>query len=174
MPQDKFDYFMRDARQLGIASGFDPYRLMLFTRVMEIPAGHPSAAAHADDDDAAASPSSSAIEPAAAAGGAGAGGGQRQRRRLTLAFKESEAWNIYELFHARYTLHKRAYQHRTANCIEGMLCEVLATANEHITLSGARGKLPFLCRLDFLRSNLKLIICQDRLGTHAHLRKVKR
>lgn len=62
---DKFDYFMRDARQLGIACGFDPNRLMLFTRVMRAPEG---------DVDC----------------------GQN-----VLAFKESEAWNIYELFHAR-------------------------------------------------------------------------
>ncbi len=65
---DKFDYFMRDARQLGIACGFDPNRLMLFTRVMRAPEG---------DVDS----------------------GQR-----VLAFKESEAWNIYELFHARCAL----------------------------------------------------------------------
>ena len=62
---DKFDYFMRDARQLGIACGFDPYRLMLFTRVMRAPDGDADAGQH------------------------------------VLAFKESEAWNIYELFHAR-------------------------------------------------------------------------
>ena len=66
---DKFDYFMRDARQLGIACGFDPYRLMLFTRVMRAPEGDPDS-------------------------------GQR-----ILAFKESEAWNIYELFHARCAPH---------------------------------------------------------------------
>lgn len=65
---DKFDYFMRDARQLGIACGFDPYRLMLFTRVMRAP-----------EDDA-------------------------DTGRRVLAFKESEAWNIYELFHARCAL----------------------------------------------------------------------
>ena len=65
---DKFDYFMRDARQLGIACGFDPNRLMLFTRVMRAPEGDVDSGQH------------------------------------VLAFKESEAWNIYELFHARCAL----------------------------------------------------------------------
>eukprot|EP01050_Picozoa_sp_SAG11_P018498 SAG11_NODE_2804_length_2953_cov_4.938683_1_plen_375_part_00 len=114
---------MRDARQLGINAGFDPYRLMMFTRVMRAPAlpGSPSLAAASGSD-------------ATAAEGDGAEG------RMTLAFKESEAWNIYELFHSRYTLHKRAYQHRTANCIEGMLCEVLALANRHVLLQGTDGR----------------------------------
>ena len=31
-----------------------------------------------------------------------------------IGYHEKEAWNIYELFHTRYNLHKRAYQHRVA------------------------------------------------------------
>jgi hypothetical protein len=50
-------------------------------------------------------------------------------------------WNLYELFHTRYTLHKRAYQHKTANAIEEMLCEVLVKANGHLKLQGTDGKL---------------------------------
>ena len=118
------------ARQLGIASGFDPYRLMLFTRVMKVPSGYQASSA--------ASPASHPAGHSAAAATEGGSEGGRMTR-MTLAFKESEAWNIYELFHARYTLHKRAYQHRTANCIEGMLCEVLALANQHVTLPGTDG-----------------------------------
>ena len=37
------------------------------------------------------------------------------------------------------TLHKRAYQHRTANGVEAMLCEVLALANEHVALPASGG-----------------------------------
>ena len=45
--------------------------------------------------------------------------------------QDKEVWNLYELFHTRYTLHKRAYQHKTANALEEMLCDVLALANHH-------------------------------------------
>ena len=31
-----------------------------------------------------------------------------------------EVWNIYELFHSRYNLHKRAYKHRVACVVETM------------------------------------------------------
>lgn len=37
------------------------------------------------------------------------------------------------------TLHKRAYQHRTANGVESMLCEVLALADEHVQLPATGG-----------------------------------
>ena len=42
-----------------------------------------------------------------------------------ICFHEKEAWNIYELFHTRYNLHKRAYQHRVACAGEMMMvsCE---------------------------------------------------
>lgn len=37
------------------------------------------------------------------------------------------------------TLHKRAYQHRTANGVEAMLCEVLALADDHVRLPTSDG-----------------------------------
>jgi deoxynucleoside triphosphate triphosphohydrolase SAMHD1 len=54
--------------------------------------------------------------------------------KLHIAFQVKEAWNLYELFHTRYTLHKRAYQHKTANSIEEMLCEVMVLAEDHLRI----------------------------------------
>lgn len=54
--------------------------------------------------------------------------------KLHIAFQVKEAWNLYELFHTRYTLHKRAYQHKTANSIEEMLCEVMVLAEPHLRM----------------------------------------
>ena len=51
---------------------------------------------------------------------------------LQICFHEKEAWNIYELFHTRYTLHKRAYQHRVSRVYEAMLTEVLVLADPHL------------------------------------------
>lgn len=94
---DKFDYFERDARHLGMNVTFDANRLMRFARV------------HVDPKT-----------------------GESQ-----VAYHEKEAWNIYELFHTRYNLHKRAYQHRVAHAVERMLCDALVLANDHIYLPGA-------------------------------------
>lgn len=53
-----------------------------------------------------------------------------------IAYHEKEAWNIFELFHTRYNLHKRAYQHRVARAVEAMLNDALILADPHIDVSG--------------------------------------
>jgi len=68
---DKWDYFLRDSRQLGVPASFDHGRLMLLARVVED------------------------------AGGV-----------TTIAYPVKEAWSIYQMFHTRFNLHKKAYQHR--------------------------------------------------------------
>eukprot|EP00944_MAST-04C_sp_MAST-4C-sp1_P008958 g8958.t1 len=52
-----------------------------------------------------------------------------------IGYHEKEAWNIYELFHTRYNLHKRAYQHRVARAVEAMLVDALIYANDFLLLS---------------------------------------
>eukprot|EP01041_Mallomonas_annulata_P004648 gene4648-9219_t len=64
---------------------------------------------------------------------------QNQRGTLSsleICFKHSEAWNLFELFHTRYTLHKRAYQHRVSNAVELMIGQILVLADPFITVPG--------------------------------------
>lgn len=44
-------------------------------------------------------------------------------------------WNVYELFHTRFSLHKRAYQHRVSTVVDHMFAEVLELANPHVDLT---------------------------------------
>lgn len=53
--------------------------------------------------------------------------GERQ-----ICFREKEAANLYDMFHTRYILHRRAYQHKTNNIIEIMLAEALVKANDFL------------------------------------------
>lgn len=64
-----------------------------------------------------------------------------------IAFRTSEAFNLYEFFHTRFMLHKRAYQHRVARVVELMFTEALMAANDHIRIPGKDGVLcvSFLC-----------------------------
>ena len=48
---------------------------------------------------------------------------------LNVCFPEKEAWNVYELFHTRYNLHKRAYQHRVARVCTHMMMQALELAD---------------------------------------------
>ena len=81
---DKFDYFKRDCRMLGISASFDDKRLMKFARVFNV-----------EKEDG--------------------------TQQAEICFHCKEAWNIHELFHTRYALHKRAYQHRVHMAAELML-----------------------------------------------------
>ena len=49
-----------------------------------------------------------------------------QRR---ICFPEKEAWNVYELFHTRHSLHKRAYQHRVACVCARMIMKAMTLAD---------------------------------------------
>ena len=51
-----------------------------------------------------------------------------------------QAWNIFELFHTRYALHKRAYQHKIASSVELMIAEALILADPHITIPGLKNQ----------------------------------
>lgn len=61
------------------------------------------------------------------------------RTSLEICFHYKEAWNIFELFHTRYALHKRAYQHKIASAVELMIAEALILADPHITIPGKDG-----------------------------------
>jgi len=60
--------------------------------------------------------------------------------QMQLCFKASEAWNLYELYHTRYTLHKRAYQHKVSNIYEDMVCEAMLLAEPYLRIPGKDGK----------------------------------
>jgi len=53
-----------------------------------------------------------------------------------ICYHLKEAWNIFELFHTRYTLHKRAYQHKVSGAIELMIVEALILADPFIFVPG--------------------------------------
>lgn len=57
-----------------------------------------------------------------------------------VCYHMKEVWNIYELFHTRYNLHKRAYQHRVVRVVERMLCEVLCLADPFLTVTDSAGR----------------------------------
>ncbi|RIA96134.1 hypothetical protein C1645_815822 [Glomus cerebriforme] len=53
--------------------------------------------------------------------------------QITYYFKES--YNIYELFHTRYSLHKKAYNHRVCKAIDYMIRDALLEADSVFEIS---------------------------------------
>ncbi|XP_060776797.1 deoxynucleoside triphosphate triphosphohydrolase SAMHD1-like [Neoarius graeffei] len=55
--------------------------------------------------------------------------------------RDKEVHDLYEMFHTRYCLHRRAYQHPVATIIEKMITEALEKANPHIEIKGSSGRM---------------------------------
>lgn len=55
--------------------------------------------------------------------------------------REKEVGTLYDMFHMRNCLHRRAYQHKVGNIIETMITEALVLADPHIQIQGTGGKM---------------------------------
>lgn len=56
-----------------------------------------------------------------------------------ICFREKDAIGVYDMFHTRYTLHIRAYQHKTARSIEAGIKDALVLANDFLQFQGEKG-----------------------------------
>uniref|UniRef100_A0A4W6F7X9 Deoxynucleoside triphosphate triphosphohydrolase SAMHD1 n=1 Tax=Lates calcarifer TaxID=8187 RepID=A0A4W6F7X9_LATCA len=55
--------------------------------------------------------------------------------------RDKEVGNLYDMFHTRNCLHRRAYQHKVGNIIETMITEAFLKADPHIQIEGSGGKI---------------------------------
>ncbi|KAK5894780.1 hypothetical protein CesoFtcFv8_011436 [Champsocephalus esox] len=61
--------------------------------------------------------------------------GQKQ-----ICTRDKEVGNLYDMFHTRNCLHRRAYQHKVGNIIETMITEAFLKADKHIQIEGSEGR----------------------------------
>ncbi|XP_055977277.1 deoxynucleoside triphosphate triphosphohydrolase SAMHD1 isoform X1 [Sorex fumeus] len=54
--------------------------------------------------------------------------------------REKEVGNLYDMFHTRNILHRRAYQHKVSNIIDRMITDALLKADSFIKITGTEGK----------------------------------
>uniref|UniRef100_A0A3Q3X7A0 Deoxynucleoside triphosphate triphosphohydrolase SAMHD1 n=1 Tax=Mola mola TaxID=94237 RepID=A0A3Q3X7A0_MOLML len=54
--------------------------------------------------------------------------------------RDKEVGNLYDMFHTRNCLHRRAYQHKVGSIIETMITEAFLKADKHIQIKGSEGK----------------------------------
>ncbi|KAM6319355.1 deoxynucleoside triphosphate triphosphohydrolase SAMHD1 [Podargus strigoides] len=55
--------------------------------------------------------------------------------------RDKEVGNLYDMFHTRNWLHRRAYQHKIGNIIEIMITEAFQKADKYFKIEGSGGKL---------------------------------
>ncbi|XP_066482235.1 deoxynucleoside triphosphate triphosphohydrolase SAMHD1 isoform X1 [Tiliqua scincoides] len=54
--------------------------------------------------------------------------------------RDKEVGNLYDMFHTRNCLHRRAYQHKIGNIIETMITHAFLKADPYIRIKGSGGK----------------------------------
>lgn len=52
-----------------------------------------------------------------------------------ICFHRKEVYNIYEMFHTRYSMHKQVYTHRVGKAIELMICDAFTEADDLFRIS---------------------------------------
>ncbi|KAM4570628.1 deoxynucleoside triphosphate triphosphohydrolase SAMHD1-like [Fundulus diaphanus] len=61
--------------------------------------------------------------------------------RTEICFRDKEVFNLYDMFYTRFSLHKRAYQHKVTRNIECMITDAFVKAYKHIQIRGSGGKV---------------------------------
>ncbi|KAI8089448.1 uncharacterized protein BX664DRAFT_297172 [Halteromyces radiatus] len=54
-----------------------------------------------------------------------------------ICYHHKEVYNLYEMFHTRYSLFKRIYTHRVGKAIELMITDALLAADQHLGISSS-------------------------------------
>ena len=57
-----------------------------------------------------------------------------------ICFNHKSAFDLYDFFHTRHSLYKRAYFHKVSSAVDIMVGEALVLANDHFTVPGKDGK----------------------------------
>ncbi|XP_031561996.1 deoxynucleoside triphosphate triphosphohydrolase SAMHD1-like isoform X2 [Actinia tenebrosa] len=64
---------------------------------------------------------------------------EEDNNKWHICFRDKEVHNIYEMFHVRSILHRRAYQHKTSNAVELMITDALVKADPYLLFEGKGG-----------------------------------
>ncbi|XP_052040091.1 deoxynucleoside triphosphate triphosphohydrolase SAMHD1 isoform X2 [Apodemus sylvaticus] len=62
------------------------------------------------------------------------------RKVKHICTREKEVGNLYDMFHTRNCLHRRAYQHKVGNLIDIMITEAFLKADPYVEITGTDGK----------------------------------
>ncbi|XP_075428587.1 deoxynucleoside triphosphate triphosphohydrolase SAMHD1-like isoform X2 [Ascaphus truei] len=64
---------------------------------------------------------------------------EHKKKEKRICTRDKEVGNLYDMFHTRFCLHRRACQHKVANIIEAMITEAFIEADTHIEIEGTDG-----------------------------------
>ncbi|KAG8517847.1 Deoxynucleoside triphosphate triphosphohydrolase SAMHD1, partial [Galemys pyrenaicus] len=97
--------------------------------------------------------------------------------RKHICTRDKEVGNLYDMFHTRNCLHRRAYQHKVGNIIDTMITDALLKADEYIQITGTNGaKYRISTAIDDMEAFTKLtdnIFLEILYSTDPNLKKAQ-
>ncbi|KAL6119052.1 samhd1 [Pungitius sinensis] len=73
-----------------------------------------------------------------------------------ICFRDKEVGNLYDMFHTRLCLHRRAYQHKVTNIVETMITEAFLKAEGHILFEGSEESMSLSATIDDMEAYTKV------------------
>ncbi|XP_056446307.1 deoxynucleoside triphosphate triphosphohydrolase SAMHD1-like [Gadus chalcogrammus] len=65
----------------------------------------------------------------------------KEAKEKQICTREQEVGNVYDFFHTRNCLHRRACQHKVKNIVETMITEAFVLADQHLQFKGSNGQM---------------------------------
>nr|XP_045586426.1 uncharacterized protein LOC123748274 [Procambarus clarkii] len=93
----------------------------------------------------------------------------RDEKTIEICYRDKDADTLYEMFHTRALLHKKAYQHHTVKVIEQMLIDAFMKADG--ILSTYQDKNGLVLRFSSLETQKIRCLCNLWLLSHSDLHK---
>ena len=91
-----------------------------------------------------------------------------------LCFNSKEVYNLYELFHTRYSLFKQVYSHRVSKAIEYMITDVLLLADPHLRISAAiHSPERYLALTDCVLKQIEVSQDEELQAARALIRRIR-
>ncbi|CAG8620082.1 27674_t:CDS:2, partial [Dentiscutata erythropus] len=92
-----------------------------------------------------------------------------------IAYNHKECFNIYEMFHTRYSLHKKVYNHRVSRAIDYMIADALVEADPYFNFKGAIEDAKEYIKLDdSILSRIEFTDCKELETSRKIIKRIRR
>ncbi|CAG8818254.1 22926_t:CDS:2, partial [Cetraspora pellucida] len=93
----------------------------------------------------------------------------------SIAYNHKECFNIYEMFHTRYSMHKKVYNHRVSRAINYMIADALVEADPYFKIKDAIDDPKKYIKLnDSILSTIEHSDCEDLKASRNIIKRIRR
>ncbi|KAF0536927.1 HD phosphohydrolase domain-containing protein [Gigaspora margarita] len=94
----------------------------------------------------------------------------------SIAYYHKECFSIYEMFHTRYSMHKKVYNHRVSRAINYMIADALVKADPYFKIKDAiinKNAKEYIKLNDSILSTIEHSDCEDLKASRDIIKRIK-